>query len=113
VPYLVTEACIKCKYMDCVAVCPVDCFYEGKDMLVISPVECIDCGLCEPECPTSAIVSAASGEYEQWAKINEEYALKWPNITTKGEQLPDAKSHEDEADKFRKYFTGKGAREDA
>jgi NAD-dependent dihydropyrimidine dehydrogenase PreA subunit len=49
--YVVTEACIKCKYMDCVEVCPVDCFYEGDNMLVIKPSECIDCGVCEPECP--------------------------------------------------------------
>ena len=49
--YVVTEACIKCKYMDCVEVCPVDCFYEGENMLVINPDECIDCGVCEPECP--------------------------------------------------------------
>ena len=54
--YVVTEACIKCKYMDCVEVCPVDCFYEGENMLVIHPDECIDCGVCEPECPAEAIV---------------------------------------------------------
>ncbi len=53
--YVVTEACIKCKHMDCVEVCPVDCFYEGANMLVIHPDECIDCGLCEPECPVTAI----------------------------------------------------------
>ncbi|MBI3451412.1 MAG: 4Fe-4S binding protein, partial [Rhodospirillales bacterium] len=53
--YVVTEACIKCKYMDCVEVCPVDCFYEGENMLVIKPDECIDCGVCEPECPAEAI----------------------------------------------------------
>ena len=55
--FVVTEACIKCKYTDCVEVCPVDCFYEGPDFLVIGPDECIDCGLCEPECPIDAIVS--------------------------------------------------------
>jgi NAD-dependent dihydropyrimidine dehydrogenase PreA subunit len=54
--YVVTEACIKCKYMDCVEVCPVDCFYEGENMLVINPDECIDCGVCEPECPPNAIL---------------------------------------------------------
>ena len=53
--YLVTEKCIRCKYTDCVEVCPVDCFYEGPNMLVIHPDECIDCGLCEPECPVNAI----------------------------------------------------------
>ena len=54
--YVVTEACIKCKYMDCVEVCPVDCFYDGENMLVIHPDECIDCGVCEPECPAEAIM---------------------------------------------------------
>ena len=53
--YVVTDACVKCKHTDCVAVCPVDCFYEGQNMLVIHPDECIDCGACERECPTSAI----------------------------------------------------------
>ena len=53
--YVVVENCIKCKYMDCVEVCPVDCFYEGENMLVIHPDECIDCGVCEPECPAEAI----------------------------------------------------------
>ena len=53
--YVVVENCIKCKYMDCVEVCPVDCFYEGDNMLVIHPDECIDCGVCEPECPADAI----------------------------------------------------------
>ena len=55
--YLVNEKCIKCKYTDCVEVCPVDCFYEGENMLVINPDECIDCGVCEPECPVDAIIS--------------------------------------------------------
>lgn len=54
--YVVTDACIRCKYMDCVEVCPVDCFYEGENMLVINPNECIDCGVCEPECPAEAIL---------------------------------------------------------
>ena len=53
--YVVKDACVKCKYMDCVEVCPVDCFYEGENMLVIHPDECIDCGVCEPECPVEAI----------------------------------------------------------
>jgi NAD-dependent dihydropyrimidine dehydrogenase PreA subunit len=56
--YVVTDACIKCKYTDCVEVCPVDCFYEGETMLVINPSECIDCGVCEPECPAEAILPA-------------------------------------------------------
>ena len=63
--YVVTEACIKCKYMDCVEVCPVDCFYEGENMLVINPDECIDCGVCEPECPPEAILPDTEGEAER------------------------------------------------
>jgi ferredoxin len=65
--YVVTDACIKCKYMDCVEVCPVDCFYEGENMLVINPSECIDCGVCEPECPAEAILpDTESGSSSGW-----------------------------------------------
>ncbi len=64
--YVVTEACIKCKYMDCVEVCPVDCFYEGENMLVINPDECIDCGVCEPECPAEAILPDTESGLEKW-----------------------------------------------
>jgi ferredoxin len=80
--YVVTEACIKCKYMDCVEVCPVDCFYEGENMLVIHPDECIDCTLCEPECPAEAIYSEEEipkGQ-EQFLKLNAELAKTWPVI---------------------------------
>src|SRR3989337_2437272 len=62
--YVVTDACIRCKYMDCVEVCPVDCFYEGENMLVINPNECIDCGVCEPECPAEAILPDTAAEAE-------------------------------------------------
>jgi len=84
VTYLVTEDCIKCKHMDCVEVCPVDCFYEGENMLVIHPDECIDCGVCEPECPVDAIVPDANlqgTELDFWMKINTDMSNKWPNIT--------------------------------
>ncbi len=81
--YIVNENCIKCKYMDCVEVCPVDCFYEGENMLVIHPDECIDCGVCEPECPVDAIKPDTEPGLEKWLKINAEYAPKWPNITIK------------------------------
>src|SRR4051794_35543316 len=64
--YVVTEACIKCKYMDCVEVCPVDCFYEGEVMLVINPNECIDCGVCEPECTAEAILPDTKSGLEKW-----------------------------------------------
>ena len=64
--YVVNESCIKCKYMDCVEVCPVDCFYEGENMLVIHPDECIDCGVCEPECPVEAIKPDTEPGLEKW-----------------------------------------------
>ena len=83
--YIVTDNCIKCKYMDCVEVCPVDCFYEGENMLVIHPDECIDCGVCEPECPAEAIKPDTEPGLEAWLKLNTEYASQWPNITTKRE----------------------------
>src|SRR3712207_4116817 len=72
--YVVNDNCIKCKYMDCVEVCPVDCFYEGENMLVIHPDECIDCGVCEPECPAEAIKPDTEPGLEQWLKINAELA---------------------------------------
>jgi NAD-dependent dihydropyrimidine dehydrogenase PreA subunit len=71
--YVVTDACIKCKYMDCVEVCPVDCFYEGENMLVINPSECIDCGVCEPECPAEAILPDTESGLEQWLELNAKY----------------------------------------
>ncbi len=103
--YVVIDACIKCKYMDCVEVCPVDCFYEGENMLVIHPDECIDCGVCEPECPPEAIIPDTDGDVEKWVQINKEYAEKWPNITRIGELLPDAEKYKDEEGKFEKYFS--------
>jgi NAD-dependent dihydropyrimidine dehydrogenase PreA subunit len=69
--YVVTEACIRCKYMDCVEVCPVDCFYEGENMLVINPNECIDCGVCEPECPAEARASSRSISRQAPAKATD------------------------------------------
>ena len=71
--YIVNDNCIKCKYMDCVEVCPVDCFYEGENMLVIHPDECIDCGVCEPECPVDAIKPDTEPGAEKWLSVNAEY----------------------------------------
>ena len=68
--YVVNENCIKCKLMDCVEVCPVDCFYEGENMLVIHPDECIDCGVCEPECPAEAIVPDTEDGMDKWLEVS-------------------------------------------
>jgi ferredoxin len=103
--YVVNENCIKCKYMDCVEVCPVDCFYEGENMLVIHPDECIDCGVCEPECPAEAIKPDTEPGLEQWLTLNTEYAKVWPNITTKKAAPPDAKEWDGVPDKFKKFFS--------
>ena len=81
--YIVNENCIKCKLMDCVEVCPVDCFYEGKNMLVIKPDECIDCGVCEPECPVDAIKADTEPGNEKWLELNKNYSEIWPNIIKK------------------------------
>jgi ferredoxin len=104
--FVVTEACIKCKYTDCVEVCPVDCFYEGENMLVINPDECIDCGVCEPECPADAILPEGE-QLLQWIELNREYAAKWPNITSKKEAAPDADEFKDKVGKFAHHFSSK------
>ena len=103
--YIVNDKCIKCKHTDCVDVCPVDCFYEGKNMLVINPDECIDCGVCEPECPVDAILSDTEDGTAKWVDINEKYSKLWPNINEKKDSLPDAKKYESEENKFNKYFS--------
>ena len=103
--YIVNDNCIKCKYMDCVEVCPVDCFYEGENMLVIHPDECIDCGVCEPECPVDAIKPDTEPGVEKWLGINAEFAKTWPNITAKKEPPPDAKDWEGVAGKYDKFFS--------
>ncbi len=103
--YVVNEKCIKCKYTDCVEVCPVDCFYEGENMLVIHPDECIDCGVCEPECPADAIKPDTEPNVEKWTELARQYADSWPNITAKKAALPGADAVRDEPDKFEKYFS--------
>lgn len=100
--FIVTDNCIKCKYTDCVEVCPVDCFYEGPNFLVIDPDECIDCALCEPECPAEAIFSEdelPAGQ-EAFVEINADLAGKWPNITEKKDPLPDAEEWDGKPDKL-------------
>ncbi|MCB2101044.1 MAG: ferredoxin family protein [Rhodobacterales bacterium] len=88
--FVITEACIKCKYQDCVEVCPVDCFYEGENCLVIHPDECIDCGVCEPECPAEAILPDTDPAGAEWVEFNREFSAAWPNITAKGAVPEDA-----------------------
>ncbi|MEM7695563.1 MAG: ferredoxin FdxA [Pseudomonadota bacterium] len=103
--YIVGEACIKCKYTDCVEVCPVDCFYEGETMLVIHPDECIDCGVCEPECPIDAIKPDTEPGQEKWLELNATFAAQWPNITSRRDPLPEAEAHKDVEGKYEKFFT--------
>ncbi|WP_127090679.1 ferredoxin FdxA [Aquabacter cavernae] len=98
--YVVTDGCIRCKYMDCVSVCPVDCFYAGENMLVIHPDECIDCGVCEPECPAEAILPDTDPRAAQWMALNADYAAQWPNITEKGEPPEDADAWRGKPDKL-------------
>jgi ferredoxin len=90
--YVVTENCIRCKYTDCVEVCPVDCFHEGPNFLTIDPEECIDCSLCEPECPAEAIFAEDDLPQDQihFLELNRELAEIWPVITEQKGPLPDA-----------------------
>ena len=99
--YYVNENCIKCKLTDCVEVCPVDCFYEGENMLIINPDECIDCGVCEPECPIDAIKpdSFEEPDKEKWLEVNKKYSTgsdRWPVLTKMVEELPDADTYRPE-----------------
>ena len=105
--YVVTDACVKCKYKDCVETCPVDCFYEGENMLVIHPDECIDCGVCEPECPVEAILPDTEDNIEKWAEINRKYSEIWPNISEKKDPPPDAEEWQNVEDKFNSHFSEK------
>lgn len=98
--YVVTEACVKCKYMDCVDVCPVECFYEGEHMLVIDPEVCIDCGVCEPECPTDAIKADKEPGLEAWLKLNQDMVAVLPLITESKDPPADADDWLGKPDKF-------------
>ena len=112
--YVVTESCIKCKYTDCVEVCPVDCFYEGPEFLVIHPDECIDCGLCEPECPIDAIYSddELPENQIQFIEINAKLADVYENITESKDALPDADNYKDIEEKVQ-FLNIEVASEDA
>lgn len=90
--HVVTDPCIKCKYTDCVDVCPVDCFREGPDFLVIAPDECIDCAVCIPECPVNAIYAEEDlpGEFAAFTELNARLSLLWPAISTRAAPAPEA-----------------------
>ncbi len=99
--FVVTESCIRCRYSDCVEVCPVDCFREGPNFLVIDPDECIDCALCEPECPVDAIVAEddLSDGQKGFLELNAKLSKEWPAITETKEPLPNADEWKDVPDK--------------
>lgn len=100
--FVVTESCIKCKYTDCVDVCPVDCFHEGPNFLVIDPEECIDCQLCVPECPVEAIFDEQDlpDDQQQFLALNAELAAIWPVIDAVKPPLDDAEQWQDVKNKL-------------
>ena len=100
--YVVTENCIKCKYTDCVSVCPVDCFVEGPNFLAINPDECIDCAVCVPECPADAIVADTDlkEDQRQFLGLNAELSKIWKPITRQKAPLPDADEWKDKPNKL-------------
>ena len=100
--YVVTESCIRCKYTDCVDVCPVDCFREGPNFLSIDPDECIDCAVCVPECPVIAIYAEddVPGDQQAFIQLNVELSRLWPSITKSKAPLPDADEWQDVKDKL-------------
>lgn len=100
--YVITENCIKCKYTDCVEVCPVDCFHEGPNFLVINPDECIDCSLCVPECPIDAIISDEdiTDDNRNFLELNERLSKKWPILTEFKDAPEDAKEWENKENKL-------------
>lgn len=102
--YVVTDACVRCKFTDCVEVCPVGCFYEGEMMLVINPDECIDCAACEPVCPARAIVREDEPGAAFWRDIAETYASQWPNIIEKVHSFADADDFVGQKNKYDRYF---------
>jgi len=104
--YVVTDSCINCKYTDCVEVCPVDCFYEGENTLVINPQECIDCGVCELECPAAAIIPDNHEDALKWIEFNNKYSQQWPKIVKKKAAPPDADMWKGVENKI-KYFKEK------
>jgi ferredoxin len=107
--YVVVEGCINCKHTDCVSVCPVDCFYEGENMLVIHPEECIDCGVCEPECPEDAIRPDTEPGLENWLKLNTHFSELWPVIVEQKSPMPEAEKWSGKPDRLALISTKPGA----
>ncbi|MGE4312690.1 MAG: ferredoxin FdxA [Pseudobdellovibrionaceae bacterium] len=105
--YVVLDICINCKYTDCVEVCPVDCFYEGENMLVIHPDECIDCGVCEPECPIEAIVPDSDSRADAFLELNRDFSEKWPVLTRKKPKMDGAEEAKDRKNKYPAEFSEK------
>jgi ferredoxin len=99
--YVVAEPCIKCKYTECVEICPVMCFYEGANFLTINPDECIDCGACVDPCPVSAIYPEEElpDKWHEYIEINARYSKEWPKITLYKDPMPTAETYKDKEDK--------------
>jgi len=97
VTFVVTEQCIRCKFMDCVKACPVECFYEGPDFLVIHPDECIDCNACVTECPVNAIYQDKElpADQREFVEINRRMSLIWPPAVEPSPPLPDREQWRD------------------
>lgn len=103
---VITDVCIKCKHMECVDVCPVDAFHEGENMLVINPLECVDCGCCIEQCPIDAIVFDNEPRAKPWLDLNEKYSRLWPKVTFNGGQCPpDADQFRSVTGKLERYFS--------
>lgn len=100
--HVVTESCIRCRYTDCVDVCPVDCFRAGPNFLAIDPDECIDCAVCVAECPVNAIYAEEDvpADQQQFIKLNIELARNWPSITKTTSPLAEAEEWKDTKDKL-------------
>ena len=111
--YIVKDEGIKCKLTDCVEVCPVDCFYEGENFLAINPDECIDCGVCEPECPVEAIKPDTDEnvkDMDKWLLINKKFSAIWPNISKKQEPMKEHEKFKNMKNKYEKHFSEKPAK---
>ena len=106
--HIVTSACVDHKYQECVAVCPVEAFREVDKYLVIDPDECIDCGVCEPECPIDAIkadTDESVKDMDKWLLLNKKFSAIWPNITLKKDPMEEHEKFKDIKDKYIKYFS--------